>query len=177
MDKKQQAKLKSALGTIIDLASDNQLDADDYDKSDPLYEQALIQSDDMEIVNQFYFDLYPKHPNKSNPMGTVIYKDSINYLKSIETELIEHFNELQNNYPDCYAEDHPMAQSIEALSQFIDKVNPTNPDIDRTIPHCPFCHIPMQSFKPNEYGKSSNEIVQHFECNECHCLTQIHQFI
>ena len=108
--------------------------------------------------------------------GNVIFEDSINYLKSIETELVEHFNELQNNYPDCFAEDHPMAQSIQALNQLIDKINPTNPDIDRTTPHCPFCHIPMHFTEPNTFG-IDGDIKQHMTCHECNCIVYIHQFI
>ena len=106
--------------------------------------------------------------------SNVIFEDGINYLQSIETELVEHFNELQNIRPDTYAEDHPMAQTIQALSQFINQINPTNSD-PNVNPHCPFCFKPMQFTESNRFN--GDEIKQHLACNDCDCIVYIHQFI
>lgn len=105
--------------------------------------------------------------------GYPIFEDKINYLRSIETEMVEHFNELQNNWPDCYAEDHPMAQCIDALNQFIKKITPI--DEPNTIAHCPFCFNRMRFTEASKL--IDNEVKQHLTCDQCNLMVYIHQFI
>lgn len=109
--------------------------------------------------------------------ANVIYEDTINYLRSIETELTEHFNQLQNNNPVDFAEDHPMAQSIQHLDQLINAINPTNPDISRTTPHCPFCFIAMDISTSYVNEVDGDQIIQKCHCKACDCNVQIVQFI